>query len=50
MQRLMKTTLRQVVGLSETVLGKEQPDTLRSLNNLALVALIEDTDLYGGYT
>jgi hypothetical protein len=49
MQRLMKTTLRQVVGLSETVLGKEHPDTLGSLNNLALVALFENTDLHMGY-
>ena len=26
---------RQTLGLSETVLGKEHPDTLTSMNNLA---------------
>ena len=28
---------RQALGLRETVLGKENPDTLRSMNNLAAV-------------
>ena len=28
---------RQVLALSEMVLGKEHPDTLGSMNNLALV-------------
>jgi hypothetical protein len=28
---------RQALGLSETVLSKEHPDTLTSMNNLALV-------------
>jgi hypothetical protein len=28
---------RQALGLRETVLGKEHPDTLRSMNNLATV-------------
>src|SRR5436305_1325941 len=28
---------RQALGLRETVLGKEHPDTLRSMNNLAVV-------------
>ncbi len=40
---------RQAVGLSETVLGEEHPDTLGILNNLALVALFEGTYLYGCY-
>jgi hypothetical protein len=29
--------LRQALGLSETVLGKEHPHTLTSMNNLAIV-------------
>jgi tetratricopeptide (TPR) repeat protein len=29
--------LRQALRLSETVLGKEHPDTLTSMNNLAMV-------------
>jgi len=28
---------RQALGLQETVLGKEHPETLRSMNNLAMV-------------
>jgi hypothetical protein len=30
---------RQVLGLSETVLGKEHPFTLTSMNNLATVLI-----------
>ena len=40
---------RQAVGLSETVLGKEHTDTLGSLHNLALVALIKNTNIHKGY-
>jgi len=31
---------RQVPGLRETVLGKEHPSTLTSMNNLALVPVL----------
>ena len=33
----MRLTLRQALGLVETVLGKEHPDTPGSMNNLAIV-------------